>query len=105
MKKTNSVLFTKRNDIHPFTDFKPLEHFSTKNDTSLIVLTNHSKKRPHNLTFIRMFDHQVMDMVEFGIKEFFPMAIFEVSFLRQIGEDLPACLPLPTSSTNPTSKI
>ncbi|KAI9869022.1 MAG: rRNA-binding ribosome biosynthesis protein rpf2 [Trichoglossum hirsutum] len=64
LKKPNSVKFTKKNAIHPFEDATSLEFFSQKNDASLMVFGSHSKKRPHNLTLIRMFDHHVLDMIE-----------------------------------------
>ncbi|KAH6567213.1 hypothetical protein BASA83_008909 [Batrachochytrium salamandrivorans] len=67
LKKPDAVSFSKRNDIHPFDDPKPLEFLSLKNDAALIVLANHSKKRPHNLVIARMFDHQLLDMIELGI--------------------------------------
>ncbi|KAH0545060.1 hypothetical protein FGG08_000831 [Glutinoglossum americanum] len=64
LKKPNAVKFTKKNPIHPFEDATSLEFFSQKNDASLMVFGSHSKKRPHNLTFIRMFGHHVLDMIE-----------------------------------------
>ncbi|KAJ3129311.1 rRNA-binding ribosome biosynthesis protein rpf2 [Nowakowskiella sp. JEL0407] len=67
LKKPDAVYFSKKNEIHPFDDSKPLEFFSQKNDAALFALANHSKKRPHNLTLIRMFDYQVLDMLELGI--------------------------------------
>ncbi|KAH8556634.1 Brix domain-containing protein [Umbelopsis sp. PMI_123] len=68
LKKPDAVNFTKKNQIHPFEDDSSLEFFSQKNDASLIVVGTHSKKRPHNLVFARMFDHQIMDMMELGIE-------------------------------------
>ena len=59
-----SVKFTKKNAIHTFEDASSLEFFSEKNDTSLIVLGAHSKKRPHCLTFVRTFDYKILDMLE-----------------------------------------
>ncbi|KAJ1333778.1 ribosome production factor 2 [Microdochium nivale] len=56
--------FTKKNDIHPFDNAASLEFFSEKNDTSLFVFGSTSKKRPHTLTFVRMFAHKVLDMLE-----------------------------------------
>ncbi|KAH7372308.1 ribosome biogenesis protein-like protein RPF2 [Pyrenochaeta sp. MPI-SDFR-AT-0127] len=56
--------FSKKNDIHPFDDASSLEFFSLKNDTSLLVLSLHSKKRPHCLTLARMFSHKLLDMLE-----------------------------------------
>jgi ribosome production factor 2 len=44
-----------------------LEFFSEKNDTSLIVFSLHSKKRPHCLTLARTFDHKILDMLELYI--------------------------------------
>jgi ribosome production factor 2 len=62
-------MFSKRNDIHPFIDAKPLEFFSLKNDASLLVFGSHSKKKPHNLVITRTFDYQMLDMIELGITD------------------------------------
>ncbi|KAI9173246.1 rRNA-binding ribosome biosynthesis protein rpf2 [Blastocladiella emersonii ATCC 22665] len=70
LKKPHAVNFTKKNDVHPFEDTQRLEFFSQKNDAALMVVGTHNKKRPHDLTFVRMFDHQVLDMYEFGIEAF-----------------------------------
>lgn len=59
--------FTKKNDIHPFDDATSLEFFSLKNDTSLLVLSLHSKKRPNCLTIARTFSHKMLDMLELYI--------------------------------------
>ncbi|EWC45961.1 ribosome production factor-like 2 [Drechslerella stenobrocha 248] len=64
LKKPHAVKFQKKNAVHPFEDASALEFFSRKNDASLMVFASHSKKRPHNLTFVRFFDYQVLDMVE-----------------------------------------
>jgi len=50
-----------------------------KNDTSLFVVGSHSKKRPNNLTFIRMFDGQILDMVEVGIENAKSLSEFKTS--------------------------
>lgn len=77
LKKPNAVLFSKRNDIHPFVDFKPLEFFSNKNQASLFCIASHSKKRQDAITFVRMFEYQVIDMVEFSIVDVIPIEIFQ----------------------------
>ena len=64
LKKPFSQRFSKKNPIHPFEDASSLEFFSEKNDTSLMVFSSHSKKRPHCMTFVRMFDGKVLDMLE-----------------------------------------
>ncbi|ORZ40715.1 ribosome production factor 2 [Catenaria anguillulae PL171] len=70
LKKPNAVSFTKKNDIHPFESTQSLEFFAQKNDAAHMVVGTHNKKRPHDLTFVRMFDYQVLDMYEFGIENF-----------------------------------
>ncbi|KAI5852763.1 Brix domain-containing protein [Morchella snyderi] len=79
LKKPHAIKFTKKNAVHPFEDAAPLEFFSNKNDASFLVLATHSKKRPHNLTFARTFDHKILDMIEFGIDEssFRPLESFK----------------------------
>lgn len=64
LKRPFMEKFTKKNDIHPFDDASSLEFFALKNDTSLLVLSLHSKKRPHCLTFVRTFDYKILDMLE-----------------------------------------
>ncbi|KAI8823963.1 Brix domain-containing protein [Fimicolochytrium jonesii] len=73
LKRPDATLFSKRNELRPFEDPRPLEFFSTKTDASLLVLATHSKKRPHNLTFARTFDHQLLDMIEVGVERGLPM--------------------------------
>lgn len=67
LKRPFCERFTKKNDIHPFDDASSLEFFSLKNDTSLLLLSLHSKKRPHCLTLARTFSHKILDMLEFYI--------------------------------------
>eukprot|EP00118_Oscarella_pearsei_P019243 m.203579 g.203579 ORF g.203579 m.203579 type:complete len:139 (+) comp39627_c0_seq27:286-702(+) len=54
------------------------ELFSRTNDASLFVFGSHSKKRPHNLVIGRMFDYQLLDMIELGIEAFTPAQNFKV---------------------------
>lgn len=66
-------MFGKRNKLHPFeggASETSLEFFSHRNDASLTVLGSHSKKRPNNLVFGRMFDAHVLDLVEFTVTDF-----------------------------------
>lgn len=70
LKKPEAIFFGRKNEIHPFEAGKSessLEFFSQKNDASLVVVGSHSKKRPHNMCFVRMFDHHILDMVEFSV--------------------------------------
>lgn len=67
LKRPFCERFTKKNDIHPFEDASSLEFFSLKNDTSLLALSLHSKKRPHCLTIARTFHHKILDMLELYI--------------------------------------
>jgi ribosome production factor 2 len=48
-------------------------------DTSLFVFGTHSKKHPGSLIFGRLFDHQLLDMVEMSIKKFVSSSTFNVS--------------------------
>ena len=69
LKRPFTVVFTKKNPIHPFEDASSLEFFSQKNDASLLCFGSHSKKRPHCLTFIRCFGGALFDMMECLVQE------------------------------------
>ncbi|ORX39307.1 Brix domain-domain-containing protein [Kockovaella imperatae] len=77
LKRPHAISFSRKNDIHPFEDASSLEFFSGKNDASLFLTGLHSKKRPHDLIFTRMFDGKVLDMIELGIEEIKSIKEFE----------------------------
>jgi ribosome production factor 2 len=66
-KVTAVKTFHKKNQVRPFEDVSSMEFFSRNNDCSLFAFGSHSKKRKHNMVLGRMFDHQLLDMVELGI--------------------------------------
>lgn len=77
LKKPNAIHFSKKNKIYPFEDTSSLEFLSKKNDASFIVIGTHVKKRPNTLVFVRMFDYQVLDMLELSIENSMPMMEFK----------------------------
>jgi len=79
LKKPDSKLFQKKNLTRPFEDPGSVEFLGKQNDCSLFAYVSHSKKRPHNLVLGRLFDFQLLDMVELSIDEstFKSMADFE----------------------------
>ncbi|KAK5072478.1 rRNA-binding ribosome biosynthesis protein rpf2 [Lithohypha guttulata] len=65
LTKPHSVQLTKKNEnIHPFQDPASLEFLSQKNDCAVAVFATHSKKRPNNITILRLFDGRTLDMTE-----------------------------------------
>lgn len=66
------------NNFHPFEDQSNIEFLCKKNDSSLFMFGSNTKKRPNNLIVGRTYNHQVLDMVEFGIENFKPMVEFKV---------------------------
>lgn len=66
-------MYKKKNIVRPFEDVSSLEFFSKKSDAALVAFGSHNKKRPHNMVLARMFDFQVLDMVEFGISNYIPL--------------------------------
>jgi len=79
LKKPWAKLFTKRNMTRPFEDPSSVEFLCKANDASLFTYVSHSKKRPNNLVMGRMFDFQVLDMLELSVDagSFRSMASFE----------------------------
>jgi ribosome production factor 2 len=78
LKRPNAISFSKKNVVRPFEDTSSLEFWSQKNDASLFVVGQSTKKRPNGLVFVRMFDHRVLDMCEVGVEKFVPMGEFKV---------------------------
>ena len=72
-------MMTRKNDIRPFEDITPIEQFASKLNSPLFMFTSHNKKRPHNLIMGRMFEHNLLDMVEFGIENYKGLNEFKVS--------------------------
>ena len=70
LKKPNATLFWKKNAMIPFEDTSSLEFLTKRNDTSLFAFGSHSKKRPHNIVLGRMYDFQVLDMIELGVENY-----------------------------------
>ena len=79
LKKPNSSLFHRKNILRPFEDQTSLEFFSQKSNSSLMIFSSHSKKRPHNLVFGCFFDHHILDMIELGIENYKPISHFSTS--------------------------
>lgn len=69
LKKPDTIAFNKKNEALPFEDASSFEFWSGKNDASLFMFGNSQKKRPDNLTWLRMFDGQLLDMLEMGVVE------------------------------------
>merc|ERR1711981_130251 len=77
LKKPDSDFYSqKNNDIRPFENFNQIEFWSQKHDISLFALGNSNKKRPDNLILGRLYDHKMLDMVEFGVNNFKAMSDF-----------------------------
>ncbi|GAB5355320.1 hypothetical protein AAMO2058_000195200 [Amorphochlora amoebiformis] len=67
LKKPNGKILNKKNQVRPFEDHSSLEFLSKQMDHSLFCLGTLTKKKGHCLTFGRMFNHQLLDMVEVSI--------------------------------------
>lgn len=71
--------FFRQNPFHLFEDDLGVVKFSRKFDASLFLFGANSKKRPNSLTFGRMYDSQVLDMVELIITDYKPRSEFDVT--------------------------
>lgn len=65
----HSTKIQKKEKARPFEDFSSLERSSQKYEATLFLYGSHSKKRKHNLILTRMFNYQMLDMIELGIDE------------------------------------
>uniref|UniRef100_A0A182MK37 Ribosome production factor 2 homolog n=1 Tax=Anopheles culicifacies TaxID=139723 RepID=A0A182MK37_9DIPT len=83
LKKPNSRMMRRNNDVTPFEDATPLEHLAKTNDCHLFLFGSSSKKRPNNLIMGRTYDEQVLDMVEFGIDQYTALEKFKTEKISQ----------------------
>ena len=79
LKRPHAISFSKKNLVRPFEDTSPLSFWAQKNDASLFVVGQTTKKGPDGLVFARMVDGQVLDMCEVGVDGFVSMDEFKVS--------------------------
>ncbi|KAI0066300.1 Brix-domain-containing protein [Artomyces pyxidatus] len=77
LKRPHAISFSKKNTIRPFEDASSLEFWANKNDASMFVVGQSTKKRPNGLTLVRMFDGKVLDMCEVGVDNFISMNDFK----------------------------
>lgn len=89
LKKPLCKKLTRNNDITPFEDTSSLQFLVDKNECTLFMFGSSSKKRPDNLVLGRLFDQELLDMVELGIKEFKSMSDFHN---EKIGTCVKPCL-------------
>ncbi|KAF8640338.1 hypothetical protein AX17_000010 [Amanita inopinata Kibby_2008] len=83
LKRPHAISFSKKNAIHPFDEhsdsLSSIEFWATKNDASVFLFGHSTKKRPNGLTFIRLYDGRVLDMIEVGVENLVGMADFKTS--------------------------
>lgn len=71
-------MMQKKNDVLPFEDITLIEKFAAKYSAPLFMIAMHNKKRPHNLVMGRMYEHTLLDMVEFGVENYKGLSDFKV---------------------------
>lgn len=78
LKKPYCKKLQRKNEVLPFEagGEAHLENLCRLNDCSQFMLVNHSKKRPHNLILGRTFGFRILEMFEFALSNFQPMAMF-----------------------------
>lgn len=89
LKKPDAIKLGEKHDFVPFENTSELERLSKKYDSSLLFFGSHTKKRPNNVILSRMYDHQVLDMVELGVKEYKGISDFDT---EKITTGLKPCL-------------
>lgn len=102
LKKPLCKKLTRNNDITPFEDTSSLQFLVEKNDCNLFVFGSSSKKRPDNITLGRIFEQELLDMVELGIKEFKGMSEFNN---EKIGTCVKPCLVFNGPKWNQTEEM
>ncbi|ALC47880.1 CG7993 [Drosophila busckii] len=89
LKKPLVKVLNRKNDITPFDDPSSLEFLTMKNDTAMFSFGSTSKKRPDNIIIGRIFENEVLDMFELGIRRYQAIAEFKN---EKIGACVKPCL-------------
>lgn len=61
----------------PFEDDVKIQNLIVRNECNLFVFGSSSKKRPNNLVLGRLFEHELLDMVELGVTSYKGLADFK----------------------------
>uniref|UniRef100_A0A1B0CZU4 Ribosome production factor 2 homolog n=1 Tax=Phlebotomus papatasi TaxID=29031 RepID=A0A1B0CZU4_PHLPP len=64
LKKPQAKCLSRQNEITPFDDEIPLLQLAQKNECSLFMFGSTSKKRPNNLILGRLYEQELLDMVD-----------------------------------------
>lgn len=75
-------------DFLPFENIANVESFCKKYDCSHILLGSHTKKRPNNLILGRLFNYQMLDMIEFGVTSYKPISANGSTMANNIGSKM-----------------
>ncbi|XP_055702231.1 ribosome production factor 2 homolog [Phlebotomus papatasi] len=70
LKKPQAKCLSRQNEITPFDDEIPLLQLAQKNECSLFMFGSTSKKRPNNLILGRLYEQELLDMVELGLVKY-----------------------------------
>lgn len=89
LKKPLCKKLTRSNDITPFEDTSSIQFLVDKNDCNLFLFGSSSKKRPDNIVLGRIFEQELLDMVELGIKQYKAMSEFHN---EKVGTCVKPCL-------------
>ncbi|XP_067645918.1 ribosome production factor 2 homolog [Eurosta solidaginis] len=89
LRKPLLKVLNRKNDITPFDDPSSLEFLTMKNDCALFAFGSTSKKRPNNLVLGRIFENEILDMIELGIKQYNAMSEYKT---EKIGTNVKPCL-------------
>lgn len=89
LKKPYTVQLGKGNDVLPFENVTPIERFAKKYNASLFAFASHNKKRPNNIILGRLYDDQLLDMIELGIEQYRSLSEFVT---EKIAEGVKPCI-------------
>mmetsp|Transcript_28027 Transcript_28027/g.60857 ORF Transcript_28027/g.60857 Transcript_28027/m.60857 type:complete len:348 (-) Transcript_28027:83-1126(-) len=77
MRNPLSTLYSRPHPIHPFEDHSSLVRLCNKHDHSLFAFGSSSKKRPFRMIFGRLFNGDLLDMIEYKVSNYKSINSFE----------------------------